>query len=140
MIITLKYCELKRINNEVITTFHDGTHVQAQLINTPWHRQIWEWVGCKDDGHRYNWEHEFIHSFISEKMWDAPSYVLWGEAHGKKLSVVGAKFEERWCYHFHRYLNQVADALESEWGAWRAEAWHKLGLFSVNVKTTVENV
>jgi hypothetical protein len=120
--VRLKYCTVERHDLLTLTTFLDGAVCEAVAPDTDWHRQIWGWVGCEGDGGRYNFEHEFIHSFIAEAMWDEPSYVVWMAAHKRKMSVVGAKFEERWCYHFHRYLNDIGPAIEPEWPEWKERA------------------
>jgi hypothetical protein len=119
-VIDLKYCRMHRSDPFTVTTFKDSDGVCcAEAPDTPWHRDIQSWVGCAGDPDRYNWEHEFCHNFLSEVMWDAPSYVVWMNAHNRRMSVVGAKFEERWCYHFHKYLNDLGEPLEPEWPGWR---------------------
>jgi hypothetical protein len=127
-VLSLKFVTVRRDGLRTITYF-PSDHVVCEAIapDTPWHRQIMEWVGRAGDPGQYNFEHEFIHSFLSEKMWDGESYVVGSAARDRKISVVGAKFEERWCYHFHRFLNDVAGPLEPEWPEWRKEARSLLG-------------
>ena len=123
--VELKHVILDRDREsfQVRTTIKaDGASCLSKNPGDYFQFQIADWVGCANDIERYNWEHEFIHSFIAEKMWDGVSYVVHMEAHGKRMNEIGAKFEERWCYHFHRYLNGVGPALEPEWEGWREDA------------------
>lgn len=126
--ITLKHATVW-LDGEATHTLllSDGATYRAVNPGDPRQMEIAGWVGCPGDIVTYNFEHEFIHNFISEKMHDRESYVVGMAARGRKMSVAGGLFEERWCYHFHRYLNSVAPEVEPEWPAWRQEAWELLG-------------
>lgn len=131
--ITLKYVWLWEREGKILTRFKDdGTPTsEVEPPDTEWHQDIMAQVGCEGEPIRYMFEHEFIHSFLAEKMWDKRSYVVWMAANGKPMSEAAGYFEERWCWHFHRYLNQIAPPLEPEWEEWRREAWKHLGKFQV---------
>lgn len=126
--IVLKHCLIERADDKAITMFKDGSVSVSSPSPQEYYPGIWADVGCPDDPVRYNFEHEFIHSFLAEKMWDSTSYVVWMDAHDKRMSTVGAKFEERWCWHFHRFLNDTGPALEPEWHIWKLEAKGLLAL------------
>jgi hypothetical protein len=121
-VIRLDHATVERRGSAVVTTFTDGAESVSEPPDTDWHRQIVGWVGCGDDLERYWFEHEFLHSFLAQAMHGRPSYVVWMEAHGKAMNMVGALYEERWVYHFHRYLNDVAGPVEPEWPGWKAQA------------------
>lgn len=121
-LIQLKYCTIELVGTDTVTTFEDSSKCVAIPTPYEYYPGIWADVGCEGEPVRYNFEHEFIHSFLAEKMWDDKSYVVWMQAHDKRMSHVGAKFEERWCWHFHRFLNGLGLAVEQDWWAWKAEA------------------
>lgn len=121
--IDLDHVLIWRDGDATVTRFKsDGAEARAVNSGDAYQQQIAGWVGCAGDIPLYNYQHEFLHSFLSQKMHGAESYVVGMEARGRRMSKVGGLFEERWCYHFHRYLNGVAGPVEPEWGEWKAEA------------------
>jgi hypothetical protein len=131
MTVHLKYCTIEQLVGATWTLFTDGTscHVgdEADAIR----RAAAKWVGLENDLPRYNYEHEVIHAFLAEKMFDAPSPVQWNMAHGRKGNIVAGRYEERWVYHFQRYLCGMSEqVVEDEWPVWREEARRLLDLTS----------
>lgn len=127
MVIQHKYCWQKRgVTGGAWTYFDDGTSCFNHPPDHWFYRNVASWCGHTDLD-QYNWEHEVTHAFLAEKMWDAPSPILWNAAHNRKGNIVGSKYEERWCYHFQRFLRGIAsDVVEPEWHEWRVDARRRL--------------
>lgn len=121
--IRLKYCQVTRLGATTVTKFFDGTECHSINSGDDYQLQIMGWVG-EPDIETYNFKHELTHNFLAEKMWDAASYVIWMEAHGKQMSRVGGLYEERWCYHWLKYANDLGPPLEPEWPEWKL-VWDK---------------
>jgi hypothetical protein len=125
--ISLKYCILNPISNGIETVFQDNT------ISTNWPPQdeLFQYVvrqcGFNDDHIFYIRHHDLSHAFLSEKMFDRPSPVLWNAAHEISMNETSSLFEERWVYHWQRYTMNQAKPLEKEWSDWLVD-WHNLPL------------
>ena len=93
--IQLKFCTVAwRDDGAVWTTFEDGAECPATSHDTHHYHVIAHRLGYGDDVAAYTFEHELMHSFVSEWFHDKPSPVLWAIAHGEMLSGKDAAYEE----------------------------------------------
>jgi hypothetical protein len=104
-VIRLKYATLTFTEWGCVTRFEDGTECPATPHpNMPHYHVVAHRLGYADDLLGYTREHEFAHSFLAERLHDAPSEVLWAVAHGKQLSGRAAAYEELASQAFQRWL------------------------------------
>lgn len=105
----LKYCtvyydpalpDLKRMH----TQFYDGTKYGAFPHDTQHYHIIAARCGYSDDTWRYCFEHDWVHSFLAEKLCDAPSHSLWALAHNDVPSNVTSVYEEALVQMFQRWM------------------------------------
>ncbi len=91
----LRYCSIIYTPEGAITHFLDGTSYGAHPH--PWDHHysvIAHRCGYGDDLMRFAREHEVCHSLIAEFLYDRPSPIIWGLAHGKPLTPKEAVAEE----------------------------------------------
>jgi len=131
--IRLTFCEVRQYRDRYAwtwTQFPDGSGYGATPDRNIETGYIYEdrarRVGCEDVDD-FCFQHDFVHSFLSEKLNGRPSPVLWALAH-KKVPV-GTAPEESLVIHFQEFLNGVApnDIMEGadesvDWYALRHEA------------------
>lgn len=131
--IRLSFCEVRQYRDRYAwtwTEFADGSGYGA----TPDHNADTAYiyadrarrVGCGDVDD-YCFQHEFVHSFLNEKLDGRASPVLWALAH--KKTPVGTAAEESLVIHFQEFVNGVSpnDIMEGadegvDWYALRDEA------------------
>ena len=123
--IQLAHSKLEWTDYGCLTTFNDGKsiasipHWQDHHYHVIAHR-----TGYEDDLLRYTREHDFCHLFVSEKLHDIPSPVLWALAHGEELPAQSAVFEEALSQILQRYIraNEQPIIAGVNWGELKAEA------------------
>ncbi len=125
MKLTLKFCTIERLPDEVLVTFSDGTSCPAcPHPDMPHYREITARCGYGDDVWAYCLFHEFAHAWIEEHLHDRPSRVLWALAHGAMLSGKEAAYEEITAQVFQRWLHADERPIIGgvPWDRWKAEA------------------
>jgi hypothetical protein len=93
-VIRLKYATLTFTEWGCVTRFETGEPVPACPHDTPDYRIIAMRLGHGDDILEYCRWHEACHLLAEERLHDRPSRVLWGLAHGQRLSGHEAAYEE----------------------------------------------
>lgn len=104
MLITLKHSSIERMAWGCVTRFRDGQYANSTPHDTHHYHVIAHRCGYGDDVHRYCFEHDFLHSFLCERLFDTPSPILWGVAHERPLSSEQSAFEELSVQATQRYL------------------------------------
>lgn len=118
--IALRHCRLRERKFGIETEFPDGS------TSANWPPDDDAFMGVvRDcgfaDALAYIRDHDLAHAFLAEKMFDAPSPVLWSAAHGGCLGKTESLFEERFVYHWQRYAKGITSSLEREWTLWLPE-------------------
>ena len=137
MKITLKFCTIERLPDEVLVTFIDGASCPATPHpDMPHYREITARCGYGDDVWAYCFFHEFAHAWIEERLYDRPSRVLWALAHETMLSGKEAVYEEITAQVFQRWLHADERPIIGgvPWDKWKAEA---LALISECAETQI---
>jgi hypothetical protein len=118
--IALRHCRQHQRDFGIETTFSDGsTSANWPPADEAFLRIVRE---CGfDNPLSYIRDHDLTHAFLAEKMFDAPSPVLWSAAHGGCLGTTESLFEERFVYHWQRYAKGIISPLEREWTLWLPE-------------------
>ena len=102
--IKLAYCEIEYTETGCITRFNNGTSIEAQPHDTAHYHVISHRCGYGDNIMAYCREHEFAHSFISERFFDTESWVLRCLASNSPTSPEVAAPEEITAQTFQRWL------------------------------------
>lgn len=91
------------------TVFHDGTRVTALPEDTEEYRAKARLYGYGDDTAALAREHEFLHSFLAERLRNGASHALWAVAHQQQEDIVAPLWEqeeeETQVLAFQQYLN-----------------------------------
>jgi hypothetical protein len=91
------------------TVFHDGSKVDALPGETYEYRAKARQYGYGDDCAALSREHEFLHSFLAERVRGGASHALWAVAHGQLEGHVAPLWvqeeEEAQVLAFQEYLN-----------------------------------
>jgi hypothetical protein len=133
MMITLKYCKLYAEPTGVETIFYDGTI--SSNWPPPYTTNNKPFIDAsKDCGFANNWldyirDHDLSHAFIAEKFFDKPSPIVWASAHQIELDETARLFEERWVYHWQKFVHNSGPPLEDDWISGKDEylaLWHRL--------------
>jgi hypothetical protein len=132
-LVQLRYASIERTDFGCVTHFLDGAFVNSVPHDTHHYHVISHRCGYGDDILAYNFEHDFLHSFLCEFLFDEPSKVLWGEAHGESLLGEHAAFEEISVQTFQRFLraNERPIVSDVDWDHLRREAMAMLEAASV---------
>jgi hypothetical protein len=123
MIIRLTHCTVSRTDFGCVTRFDDGSFVNSAFHPNDHHYYaLAHRLGYEDDIHAFCVEHDFAHSFLSEKFYGKPSPILWALAHGAEPPHPA--MEEMACQVFQRYLraNELPIVGSVDWGALKREA------------------
>src|SRR4051812_9790434 len=115
--VELKYCNLYETQYGARTIFSDAFETSNWPPDDANFHHIVSDCGFTNS-HSYIVDHDLAHCFLAEKMWDAPSPVLWSAAHGLHLERTASLFEERWVYHWQRFSQGLINPLEPEWTTW----------------------
>lgn len=119
--IALRHCTVAWTPEGADTTFQDGAVAGSHWHDTAHYHVIAHRLGYADDLLAYTREHEFCHSFVSEKLFDGPSPVLWGVAHDAMLTGRQSVLEEVFAQTFQRFLRANERPIVS--GLPRLDAW-----------------
>lgn len=103
MILEMKYCFFESKKDGCTTHFPEGS-VPSLPHNTPHYHVISHRCGYEGDVLRYCIEHDFIHNFLEEELFDRPSRVLHAVALGSPLSGAESAHEEVFTQTFQRFL------------------------------------
>lgn len=125
MTITLKHCMMVWTPEGCDTHFHDGAVAGSCWHDTHHYAIIASRLGYGDDLLAYTREHEFAHNWVAEKLFDAPSAVLWGVAHNAMPTGRQSAYEECFAQTFQRFLRANERPILSglpKLDAWKAEA------------------
>lgn len=91
------------------TVFHDGTIVRALPDETEEYRAKARLYGYDEDCAALSREHEFLHSFLAERLRGGASHALWAVAHGQQSGQVSPTWEqeqeEAQVLAFQQFLN-----------------------------------
>ncbi len=91
------------------TLFHDGTKVDALPEESSDYRSKARIYGYGDDCAALSREHEFLHSFLAERLRGGASHALWAVAHGQQEGLVAPLWvqeeEEAQVLAFQQYIN-----------------------------------
>jgi hypothetical protein len=122
--LNLRFASLKVTDWGCETTFEDGSVVSAWPHDTPRYHVISHRLGYGDFLHRYCVEHEFAHEFVSERLCNRPSIVLWALAHQKQPHLSKAIQEELLAQALQRWLRANEEPIVAgvDWHALKAEA------------------
>src|SRR5215211_8741225 len=102
--IELKYCSVSFTEYGVVTRFLDGKEASAwPHLSDPHYAVISHRCGYRDDLLAYCREHEFVHSFLAEKLRDEVSWIVWACAHDLPFPSTFL-CEEALVQHFQRWL------------------------------------
>lgn len=105
MVIGMKYCDIIWTPEGCVTRFPDGAEVEAHPHpEMPHYHVISHRCGYGDDVMRYCREHELAHIFVSERLMNAPSYVLSTLAHGEKQDLGIVLYEEMAAQQMQRWV------------------------------------
>jgi hypothetical protein len=102
--IRLKFCTIECHQDVVYTRFPDGTYAPATAHQTDDYREVTRRLGYGDDVMAYCREHEVLHSFTAEWLFDKPSAVLWAIAHDRMLSGHDSVYEEVFAQTAQRWI------------------------------------
>lgn len=122
--IDLKYCSVEFVDGGIITRFPDGAESIAwPYPDDPHYVVISHRCGYRDDVMAYCREHDFVHSFLAEKLFDTPSGVVWASAHGTAFPDNTVQ-EEALVQMFQRWLraNEELILAGADWDGLREEA------------------
>lgn len=125
----LKYCRVEQTEYGCITTFEDGetssNWAPQDYSIGPGHPYEGFVKTANDCGFdnllEYIFDHDLSHAFLAEKMFNKPSPVLWAAAHGGCPGDASTLYEERYVYHWQRYVNLIIPPMEEEWPLWAYE-------------------
>lgn len=123
--IELAFCRFERFNWGCQTTFPYGTIIEAFPHWDDHHYHVISHrCGYGDDLLAYCQEHEFVHSFLAEKLNRAESNVLWLLARGDEPTPQEAAYEEALVQMFQLWLRGHQRPIIGgiDWGALKAEA------------------
>jgi hypothetical protein len=111
-----------------VTHFADGTSYGAHPHDTHHYHVISHRCGYGDDIEAYCREHEACHLIVEEWLFDRPSRIIWGLAHGEPLSPVDSVYEESAAQLLQRFLraNERPMIGGVDWCGLRAFALEKL--------------
>ena len=102
--ITLAHCTITPTSWGCVTTLRDGTSFGAHPHDTHHYAVIAHRCGYGDDLMAFCVEHEFAHAFMAERLYGAPSPVMWGLAHDCPLDGPASVAEEVAAQVFQRWL------------------------------------
>lgn len=127
--IELRYAAMSFDGYNAHSTFFDGRAV----VSWPHPDQhdyhiISERCGYNFDLARYNFEHEFCHHFLAERLFDRPSPVLWAVAHSEPPPP-DYLYEEIAVQTFQAWLRSNVRPIVADcnWGDLKLEALAYLG-------------
>lgn len=106
------------------TTFWDGKSAPSIPHDTHHYHVVSHRCGYGDDVMRYCREHDFVHSFLAERLLGKTSPVLWDVAHGIQPRDKWYVYEEATVQMFQRWLraNERPILADCDWDALKAEA------------------
>ena len=103
--ITLKFASVQYTDFGAVSFFKDGTFWGAEPHDTHHYAVVSHRCGCGDDLMRFAREHEVLHHLLVEWLYDSPSPVLWGLAHGEPIEPPLSALEEMGVQALHRWVN-----------------------------------
>jgi hypothetical protein len=92
--IELRHATIQSMAWGCVTTFNDGAFANSVPHDSHHYHVIAHRCGYGDDISAYCFEHDFVHSLLCERIFSAPSPILWGVAHKQPLSAEASMFEE----------------------------------------------
>jgi hypothetical protein len=129
-IFPLRYCEVTFYDTFAWTQFSSGQGYGAVPSNDPCYRTLAARLGYGEDLTRYCLEHDFLHSFIEQEVFDRPSPILYALAHDLPPPPTTA-YEEALVQMFQGFLRSDWDMTATQpgldWCAVRAKARILLG-------------
>lgn len=124
--LTLRYATIETVEGGCVTRFHsDGAQVAAFPHPAMAHYSVISHrLGYADDLMRFCIEHEIMHSFVSERMFDAESPVLASLARGVDAVPRNAVIEEIVVQAVQGFVNANIRPIVSDydWDSMREEA------------------
>lgn len=128
--VRLKFCTIEKTAEGCLSVFDDGTSVPSiPHPDDPHYHVVAHRLGygeghTLDVLHRYCYEHDFVHHFVAEYLFDAPSPSLWGVAHNDPVPEHHAACEEAIVMTFQRWLraNEQPIIAGVDWHAMKAAA------------------
>lgn len=130
-VIELKHCAIEFTEYGVVTKLQDGSECPAwPHWKDPHYTVISHRCGYRDDLLSYCREHEFVHSFLAEKLTGEVSTVVWNSAHDLPFPQ-DALYEEALVQTFQRWLraNEEPIMAGADWGQLKEESlwWLRKG-------------
>jgi len=102
--IHLRFCHVEYTDFGCVTRFPDGAEVSAWPHDMPHYHVIAHRTGYGDDLLAYCREHEVAHAFVAQFLRNDCSYVLLALAHGQKVNLGAALYEECMAQTFQRWV------------------------------------
>jgi len=103
-VIELRYATVSYTENGCVSWFKDGKFWGAHPHDTHHYAVIAHRCGYGDDLLAYCREHEVCHHLITEWLYDGPSPVIWGLAHGEEMPAYHAALEEMGAQTLQRFI------------------------------------
>lgn len=119
-----RYCSVVWHERGVLTTFYDGTETLAwPHSEDPHYSVIAHRCGYRDDLLTYCREHDFVHSFLADRLHGAVSRVLWTQTHERE-PLLTYDVVEALVQTFQAFLNANIEPILAgvEWDWLRQEA------------------
>lgn len=112
---TFQSCWVHVDGNYTETVFQDGTKVTAVPEDSDEYRAKAARYGYGDQVAALSREHEILHTFLAERLWNHASHALWGVAHGGETGEIEGvtaplwvqEWEETLVLAFQVFLNGV---------------------------------
>jgi hypothetical protein len=129
-VFQLRHCTVSFHDTFAWTQYTGGQGYGAVPSDDPSYRALAKRLGYGDDILAYCLEHDFLHSFIEQELFDRPSPILYALAHGYPAPSTTA-YEEALVQMFQGFLRGDWDMTATQpgvdWCAIRAKARIFLG-------------
>lgn len=123
--IKMTFCSVNLYPTWCWTAFPDGSGFGAYPHDTAEYRDIARRLGYGEDIMAYCWEHEVMHSFVSERISGQASPILWALAH-RRRHPDSTVYEEALTQAFQGFLRgglpMSATAPDVDWWSLRQDA------------------